>query len=215
MDYGPTIAAAFASQDVNQVRDLRRCIVEIMRKCPQNVNPMQGGGGQQAHPMRRAGEGPSATGQAQQWNYGGDERRQPEASNEAPATADLLGWEEPTAGYQHPPGTGSASVGGNRDDVSILTGVISEGFGHTSASIPSHQYQQPQVANPAIQYQQPQVANPAIQYQQPQVANPAHQYQQPQVANPAHQYQQPSAHQQPPVYEQSPKFTENGGYYGR
>jgi len=176
---------------------------------------MQGGGGQQAHPMRRAGEGPSATGQAQQWNYGGDERRQPEASNEAPATADLLGWEEPTAGYQHPPGTGSASVGGNRDDVSILTGVISEGFGHTSASIPSHQYQQPQVANPAIQYQQPQVANPAIQYQQPQVANPAHQYQQPQVANPAHQYQQPSSHQQPPVYEQSPKFTENGGYYGR
>lgn len=61
MDYGPTIAAAFASPDVKEVRDLRRCIIDIMRNCPQDPMLVQ---------QQRAGSGGGVTG-AEAGRYGG------------------------------------------------------------------------------------------------------------------------------------------------
>ena len=160
MDYGPTIAAAFASPDVKEVRDLRRCIIDIMRSCPQDPMLVQqqrlgaGGGVAGAQAGRYGGAGAYSGGQHGGGSgyggggYGGggpqpapyqypDER---DSNGRGGAHEGGHGGGESSARYQIPHANsmpnrmnGAASVGGDMhpgDDVSVLSGIVSEGVGY-------------------------------------------------------------------------------------
>lgn len=189
MDYGPTIAAAFASPDVKEVRDLRRCIIDIMRNCPQDPMLVQqqragsGGGVTGSQAGRYGGAGAYSGGQngggghsgGAGGGYGGYEARggggpQPapyqypdeRGSNGGEAGAGAGGGAhegghgggESSARYQMPHAnsmpnqmSGAGSVGGGMhhgDDVSVLSGIVSEGVGYGFADSVSGVHPAPQ-----------------------------------------------------------------------
>ena len=175
MDYGPTIAAAFASPDVKEVRDLRRCIIDIMRNCPQDPMLVQqqragagsGGGVTGAQAGRYGGAGAYSGGQNGGAGHSGggggggydsyearggggpqpapfqypDERRSNGGAGAgAGAHEGGHGGGESSARYQMPHAnsmpdqmSGAGGAGGGMhhgDDVSVLSGIVSEGVGY-------------------------------------------------------------------------------------
>jgi hypothetical protein len=167
MDYGPTIAAAFASPDVREVRDLRRCIIEIMRNCPQDPMLVQ-----QQRAAAAAGGG-SVAGAHQAGRYGGagaysgghNNHGQGGGGHGGPQPAPYQYPDERTTNgggrgaHEGEPGGGESSAryqmrqsnsAPNQmgDDVSVLSGIVSEGVGYGFAESvsgvqppPQHQQQ--------------------------------------------------------------------------
>ena len=156
MDYGPTIAAAFASPDVREVRDLRRCIIDIMRNCPQNpmlvqqqraaANAQQagryGGAGAYAGGRNNNGQGGGGYGGPQPAPYQYPDERTTNGGERGGAHEGEPGGGESSARYQVRQSNSAPNQMG--DDVSVLSGVVSEGVGYGFAESVSGAHPPPQ-----------------------------------------------------------------------
>ena len=202
MDYGPTIAAAFASQDVKEVRDLRRCVIDIMRNCPQDPMLVQQhrGGGDVRDRYQGGGHYAGSGGGGGDYGHGGGGRggphprpfQYPEEGNGSSSRdphsrghGGITGGGESSGRYRMPHSdsepvmpSGSASVSAlndnDNDNVSVLSGIVSEGVAAGFSDRP---------APPPVAESMPNVYQQQQHYQQHQQQHYQHQQQQQPYAN--------------------------------